>query len=73
MDSFYLVKGLEKPVYEMDESLASIKYEVNDDYLPVLLVFVGRTDVFAEWSEGYTVEELAEKDLNGEADYKEQK
>lgn len=41
MDSFYLVKGLEKPVYEMDESLASIKYEVNDDYLPVLLVFVG--------------------------------
>lgn len=26
-----------------------------------------------EWSEGYTVEELAEKDLNGEADYKETK
>ena len=72
MDSFYLVNGLEKPVYEMDESLASIKYEVNDDYLPVLLVFVG-DDAFAEWSEGYTVEELAEKDLNGEADYKETK
>ena len=53
LDSFYLVKGLEKPVYNTELSLGSIKYEVRDDYLPALLVYVG-DDAFAEWSDGYT-------------------
>lgn len=72
LDSFYLVKGLEKPVYNTELSLGSTKYEVYDDYLPVLLVYVG-DDAFAEWSDGYTIEELATKDLNGEAEYTETK
>ena len=72
LDSFYLVKGLEKPVYNTELSLGSIKYEVRDDYLPALLVYVG-DDAFAEWSDGYTIEELATKDLNGEAEYTETK
>lgn len=72
LDSFYLVKGLEKPVYNTELSLGNTKYEVYDDYLPVLLVYVG-DDAFAEWSDGYTIEELATKDLNGEAEYTETK
>ena len=31
LDSFYLVKGLEKPVYNTELSLGSTKYEVRDD------------------------------------------
>ena len=31
LDSFYLVKGLEKPVYNTELSLGNTKYEVYDD------------------------------------------